>query len=186
MDNSEIIENASSSMEKSISVLKSELQKVRTGRASASLLDDVKVDAYGSLMSLNSVASISTPEPRLIVVNPYDKGQIPSIEKAILTSGIGLTPTNDSKVIRLPVPALSEERRKDIVKKVKKICEDSKIAIRQHRQDANNKIKSLQKNKELSEDDAKKRSDDIQKLTNMFTQSIDELYSLKEKEILTV
>lgn len=186
MDNSEIIENATSSMEKSISALKSELQKVRTGRASASLLDDVKVDAYGSLMSLNSVASISTPEARLIVVNPYDKGQIPSIEKAILTSGIGLTPTNDSKVIRLPVPALSEERRKDIVKKVKKICEDSKIAIRQHRQDANNKIKSLQKNKELSEDDAKKRSDDIQKLTNKFTQSIDELYSLKEKEILTV
>ena len=186
MDNSEIFENATSSMEKSISALKSELQKVRTGRASASLLDDVKVDAYGSLMSLNSVASISTPEARLIVVNPYDKGQIPSIEKAILTSGIGLTPTNDSKVIRLPVPALSEERRKDIVKKVKKICEDSKIAIRQHRQDANNKIKSLQKNKELSEDDAKKRSDDIQKLTNKFTQSIDELYSLKEKEILTV
>jgi ribosome recycling factor len=186
MENSEIIENSKASMEKSITALKSELQKVRTGRASATLLDGIKVSAYGSQMSLNSVASISTPEPRLIVVNPYDKGQISSIEKAILTSGLGLTPTNDSKVIRLPVPALSEERRKEIVKKVKKICEDAKIAMRQHRQDANNKIKSLQKDKALSEDQAKKLSEDIQKLTNKFTQSVDEVYSLKEKEILTV
>jgi ribosome recycling factor len=185
MDKTTLVAKVKEGMEKSLKSLQGDLVKVRTGRASTSLLDDVRVENYGSLVPLNQAATLATPEPRLITVNPFDKSSLGAIEKAILTSGLGVTPNNDGKIIRIPIPPLSEERRKEIAKQVKKIGEDAKIAIRHHRQEGNTKAKAG-KDSGWSEDDVRKASDEIQKLTDSYVKKCDELCAAKEKEILSM
>lgn len=175
-----------SGMAKSIDSLKHQLTKVRTGRASANVLDGITVDYYGSPTPLNQVGQVSTPEARLLQIQPFDKTLIADIEKAILGANIGLTPSNDGNLIRIPFPALTEERRKEQVKDVKKLGEDTKIAIRNIRRDQNDKVKKLEKDKEISEDESKKFQTEIQTVTDKFVGKVDELMTAKEKEILTV
>ena len=186
MDKAALITKVKEGMEKSIKSLQDDLTKIRTGRASTNLLYDVRVESYGSRVPLNQVATLATPEPRLVTVNPFDKSQLTAIEKAILTSGLGYTPNNDGKIIRVPIPALSEERRKDIAKQVKKIGEESKVAVRHHRQDGNTKAKGAKKEFGWSEDEVKRANDEIQKLTDTYTKKVDELCVAKEKEILSM
>ncbi|MCB0287629.1 MAG: ribosome recycling factor, partial [Calditrichaeota bacterium] len=161
-----ILKDAEERMSKSLEHLQHELATVRTGRATPSLLDSVKVEYYGSLMPINQVATVSAPEPRLIVVQPWEKRLIPDIEKAILGSDLGLNPGNDGNVIRLPIPELSEERRQSLLKLVKKFCEDCRVAVRNVRRDANEHIKKLEKSHEISEDNSHDGQDQIQKLTD--------------------
>jgi ribosome recycling factor len=186
MDKSTILAKAKDEMEKTILALQHDLQKVRSGRASPALLDDVRVDSYGKHVALNKVATIAAPEARLLTITPFDKGILTVIEKAILTSGLGLTPNNDGKVVRIPIPALSQDRRQQIAKQLKDIAEDSKVSLRRHRQDANNLIKSVQKEHSWSTDEAKRASDEVQKVTDTYTKKIDELCAKKEKEVLTM
>lgn len=174
------------SMEKSIASLKNNLSKVRTGRASANVLDGVSVDYYGASTPVAQVGNISTPEARLLQIQPFDKTMIADIEKAILGANLGLTPSNDGNLIRIPFPALTEERRKDQVKDIKKLGEDAKIAIRNSRRDQNDVVKKAEKAKEISEDDSKRFQDDIQKVTDKFVAQVDEIMGAKEKEILSV
>lgn len=185
MDRAKLVEKVKDGMEKSLKSLQSDLMKVRTGRASTSLLDDVRVDSYGSMVPLNQAATLATPEPRLITINPFDKSALGAIEKAILTSGLGLTPNNDGKIIRIPIPALSEERRKDIAKQVKKIGEESKIAVRHHRQEGNTKAKAM-KDEGWTEDDIRKATEEIQKLTDSYVKKCEELCAAKEKEVMSM
>lgn len=166
--------------------LQKELSKVRTGKASPTLLDPVHVDYYGSNVPLQQIANVSTPDARLIQVVPWEANLLPAIEKAILAANLGLTPQNDGKVIRVPIPALNEERRKDMVKQVKKVGEDCKIAIRNSRRDGNEKIKKLEKDKVVSQDEAKKLMDRIQKETDSHISNVDKVIETKEREILTV
>jgi len=186
MEKKQLIEKVKEGMDKTIRSLQSDLQKIRTGRASAALLDDVKIESYGAHMPLNQVATLATPEARLITVNPFDKSMLGAVEKAILTSGLGLTPQNDGKIIRIPIPALSEERRKEIAKQVKKIGEEAKIAVRHHRQDGNTKAKNAQKEHGWPEDQVKKANEEVQKLTDTYSKKVDELCTVKEKEVLTL
>lgn len=186
MDRNELLAKVKEGMEKSIKSLQSDLQKIRTGRASTNLLDDVRVEQYGSLVPLNRVATVAAPEPRLITINPFDKGSLGTIEKAILTSGLGLTPTNDGKVIRIPIPPLSEERRKEIAKSVKKLGEETKVAVRHHRQEGNNKAKVAKSDFGWSEDEIKRANDEVQKATDSYSKKVDELCAAKEKEVLTM
>jgi ribosome recycling factor len=181
-----ILDSMIQSMDKSIQSLKNDLAKVRTGRASTALVDPVHVDYYGSSVPLNQVANVTTPDARTIQVSPWEAGTIGAIEKAILAANLGLTPQNDGKVIRIPLPPLTEERRKDMVKLVKKMGEDSKIAIRNHRRDANEAVKGEEKKKTVSEDDAKKLLDQIQKKTDEKSSEVDKIVAAKEKEIITV
>jgi len=180
----EIYEDTRQSMDKTISSLNNELKRLRTGRASLSLLDGIRVDYYGTPTPLNQMATLSVPESRLIVIQPWDVSVIKDIEKAILKSDLGLTPSSDGKLIRISVPPLTEERRKQLVKVVHKISEDHKIGIRNTRRDANELIKGLKKDGDVSEDDAFKGQDEVQKITDEFIKLIDELYASKEKEIL--
>ncbi len=182
----EIVLELEESMEKSINSLKNNLSKVRTGRASATVLDGVSVDYYGAATPIAQVGNISTPEARLLQIQPFDKTMISDIEKAILGANLGLTPSNDGNLIRIPFPALTEERRKDQVKDIKKLGEDAKIAIRNARRDQNDVVKKAEKSKEISEDDSKKFQDEIQKVTDKFVSKVDELMEAKEKEILSV
>ena len=172
------------SMDKSVASLKNELNKVRTGRASLTLLDGVKVDYYGTSTPLNQVASLSVPENRLITIQPWDISVIKDIEKAILKSDLGLTPSNDGKIIRITIPQLTEERRKELVKIVNKISEDHKVAVRNIRRDSNELIKSFKKDGDVSEDDAFKAQEKVQKITDEYISSIENIYTEKEKEIL--
>lgn len=171
-------------MGKSITALKKELQKVRTGRASVSLLDSVKVDYYGALSPLSQMANLSIPESRLIVIQPWDTTMIKEIEKGILKANLGLTPSNDGKVVRVSVPPLTEERRREIVKQVNKTCEDYKIGVRNIRRDSNEMLKTLKQDGDISEDDMFKGQDRVQKFTDEFIKEIDKLYKEKEKEII--
>lgn len=173
-------------MEQSINVLKKEYGAVRTGRASLALLDGMTVDFWGSPAPISQVASLSVPESRLILIQPWEPKMIPEIEKAIQTSSLGLTPANDGKVIRVPIPVLTEERRKEIVKIVKKMAEDTKVAIRNIRRDSNDDIKKTGKDTNVSEDDIKKSQDEIQKLTDQYIHKIDEILHKKEQEIMEV
>ena len=179
----ETYEDTRERMGKSISTLKSELSRVRTGRASLSLLDGIRVDYYGTLTPLNQMASLSVPESRLITIQPWDVSTIKDVEKAILVSDLGLTPSNDGKIIRISIPPLTEERRKEIVKIVHKMCEDYKIAVRNIRRDSNDFLKGLKKEGEISEDDAFKAQDKVQKITDEHIKRIDDIYKEKEKEI---
>ncbi len=180
----DIYQDTRESMDKTIASLNSELSRVRTGRANLSLLDGIRVDYYGTLTPLNQMASLSVPESRLITIQPWDATVIKEIEKAILKSDLGLTPSNDGKIIRIAIPPLTEERRKQLAKSVHKTCEEHKIAIRNLRRDANEMLKSLKKDGEISEDDAFKGQDQVQKITDEFIAQIDSIYKDKEKEIL--
>lgn len=173
-------------MAKSIDALKKEMQRVRTGRASASMLDSVKVDYYGTLTPLNQMASISIPESRLITVQPWDVSALKEIEKGILKANIGLTPSSDGKIIRISVPPLTEQRRKEIVKLVNKTCEEFKVAIRNIRRDSNELLKNLKKDNEISEDQQFKAQDKVQAITDDHIKMIDEILKDKEKEILEI
>ena len=171
-------------MGKSIAALQNDLKRVRTGRASLSLLDGVRADYYGVPTPLNQMASLSVPESRLITIQPWDTTVIKEIEKAILKSDLGLTPTNDGKIIRISIPTLTEERRKELVKLVNKMCEDHKIAVRNIRRDSNELLKATKKDGEISEDDAFKAQEQVQKITDEYIKLIDGICEEKEKEIL--
>ncbi|WP_413301302.1 ribosome recycling factor [Bacillus sp. 1P10SD] len=173
-------------MTKAIQSYSRELASIRAGRASASLLDRITVDYYGAPTPVNQMAGISTPEARLLVIQPYDKSILGDIEKAILKSDLGLNPSNDGSIIRIAIPQLTEERRKELVKVVKKESEEAKVAIRNIRRDGNDDLKKLEKNGEITEDALRGYSDDIQKLTDEFIQKIDQITKDKEKEILEV
>jgi ribosome recycling factor len=171
-------------MGKTIADLQNELKRVRTGRASLALLDGIRVDYYGTQTPLNQMASLSVPESRLIVIQPWDVSAIKEIEKAILKSDLGLTPSSDGKLIRIAIPPLTEERRKELVKVVSKMCEEHKIAVRNIRRDANELLKGFKKEGDISEDDAFKGQDQVQKVTDQYIAEVDEIYTSKEKEIL--
>jgi ribosome recycling factor len=162
------------------------MTKVRTGRASASVLDGVQVDYYGSPTPVNQVGQVSTPEARLLQIQPFDKNMIADIEKAIMAANLGLTPSNDGNLIRIPFPALTEERRKEQVKEVKKYAEDARIAIRNSRRDQNEVVKKAEKAKEISEDESKKFQGDIQTVTDKFIKQVDEVMSAKENELMAI
>jgi ribosome recycling factor len=180
----EILSEMSSKMEKTIEALDRELKKMRTGRASTSILEGIKVECYGTQMLLNQVASFSSPESRLLIVQPWDQSIIGDIEKSILKSGLGLTPLKDGKLIRISIPPLTEERRKELAKMAKKTAEDSKVAIRNQRREANEMLKDLKKEGEISEDEMYKYQDKVQKITDEFIEKIDAIEKEKETEIL--
>jgi ribosome recycling factor len=182
----DINQEAKPKMEKALANLKVELTRVRTGRASPALVDNVKVDYYGVPTPLSQIAQISIPDPKTIQIASWDQSAIPLIEKAIIAANIGLNPNVDGKVIRLNVPALTEDRRKDIAKTVKKYGEDSKVAIRNIRRDLNDAVKMKEKDKVLSEDEAKKIQDQIQKLTDQYVAEVDKLVESKIKDVMTV
>tara|TARA_B100000579_G_scaffold390480_1_gene364986 strand:- start:15 stop:566 length:552 start_codon:yes stop_codon:yes gene_type:complete len=173
-------------MQKTIDVLKKEFSGLRTGRASVSLLDPIAVEAYGSKVPLNQVSNISVPEARLITVQVWDESLVNAVESSIRTSDLGLNPMSEGNLIRIPIPELSEERRKEIVKIASKYTEDCKIAIRNIRRDAMEKIKNSEKTKEISEDESYQYSDDVQSITDKLVEKIDSLFSEKEKDILKV
>jgi ribosome recycling factor len=179
-----IYDETRESMGKSVTALRNELKRVRTGRASLSILDGIKVDYYGTPTPLNQMSTLAVPESRLITIQPWDISVIKDIEKALLKSDLGLTPSNDGKIIRISIPALTEERRKELVKVVRKICEDHKVSVRNIRRDSNELIKSMKKDGEISEDDAFKSKDEVQKITDEQIKLIDECFKEKEKQIL--
>ncbi len=181
----EILDETRRKMSKVLEVMAHDLSRVRTGRASVALLEGIKVDCYGTSMPLPQVASLAAPEPRLLTVQPWDPSVLSDIEKAILKSDLGLTPTNDGKIIRLPIPALTTERRKELVKNTKKMGEDAKVALRNVRRDANEQFKKLKNDKQLSEDEAHKAQDEVQKITDDFIKKVDHLAADKEQEIMT-
>lgn len=182
----ELNAEAKKRMGKTVEDLRHELASIRTGRASVSILDPVRVDYYGSPLPLNQVANLSTPEPSLIMVQPWDVSQVGAIEKAIMRSNLGLTPANNGTVIRLPIPPLTEERRKDLVKQLHRIVEQHRVAARNVRRDANEIAKKMLKDKKISEDEQHRNHDEIQKLTDSFIKEIEAVGAGKEKEILEI
>ncbi|MDS0524898.1 ribosome recycling factor [Clostridium sp. SHJSY1] len=182
----DIIKNSEEKMKKTISVLKSDLSTMKAGRANPTMLDRIQVDYYGSPCPLTQVANVSAPEPRVLMITPWEKTLLKDIEKAILKSDLGLNPSNDGSVIRLVIPELTEETRKNLVKNVKKTGEDAKVAIRSVRRDANEKIKSLKKDSEISEDEVKKGEDNVQKVTDSYIKEVETIITSKEKEIMSI
>lgn len=181
-----VLKETKPDMEAVIEDLKRKLTNVRTGRATVGILDGVMVDYYGVPTQLKQMASVNAPEPQMLTIQPYESGQIGAIEKAINNANLGFSPSNDGKIIRLSIPPLTEERRKQLVKQVHEIAEDHKVAIRGVRHDANDMIKSMLKDKEISEDNERFGLDEVQKLTNNYTARVDELAKLKEQELMTV
>ena len=179
-------ESVKSRMQKSVVALKSELATIRTGRANAALLDHVRVSYYGSDVPLSQVGNISVPEPRMLLITPWEKSILADIEKAILKSDLGLTPSNDGTVVRIVLPELTEERRKDLVKQVRAVGEKAKVSVRNIRRDVNEDIKKQQKEDGLSEDEVKREHDQVQKITDQFVAEIDQIIEHKESDILTV
>lgn len=173
-------------MDKTIETLKRELGSLRTGRASLGLLDGIMVDYYGTPTPINQVAALSVPDSRTITIQPWEKGMIQAVDKAIQKSDLGINPNNDGSLIRLMIPMLSQERRKDLVKVAHKRAEDSKIAIRNIRRDANDDLKAMEKDKKISEDDHKRAHDEIQKITDKYIKKVDDTLAAKEKEIMEV
>ena len=182
----ELIKNTEEKMNKTLAVLDRDYKSIRAGRANASVLDRINVDYYGSPTPIQQMAAVSIPEPRILMIQPWDASTLKDIEKAILISDIGINPQNDGRVIRLSFPPLTEERRKEIVKEVKKVAEDNKVAIRNTRRDALEKLKGLKKANSITEDDEANGEKKIQNLTDKFCKEIDNLASLKEKEILEI
>jgi ribosome recycling factor len=182
----EISEETKKRMDKSMEVLQKELASVRTGRASLALLDHVRVDYYGTPSPLNQVANLAVPEPNLITVQPWEQPMLEKIDKAIRASGLDLNPTNDGKILRIPIPALTEERRKALVKQVGKIAEETRTAIRQVRRDVNDRLKKLLKDREISEDDEKRALKDVQDVTDAHIKKVDEAVKKKEQELMTI
>ena len=173
-------------MTKTIDALKHEYTTIRAGRANAQMLDKVRVDYYGSLTPINQMAAISVPEPRTLMINPWDKSSMAEIEKAIRNSDLGLNPTNDGQVIRISVPALTEERRQELAKQASKVAEEFKVRLRNERRDANDKLKKMEKEGEITEDDLKKSQDEVQKITDKFIKDVDALLKAKEQDIMAV
>ncbi|HUG41410.1 MAG TPA: ribosome recycling factor [Longimicrobiales bacterium] len=173
-------------MDAAVDAMRREFSSVRTGKATPALLDTVRVDAYGSKMPLNQVATINTPEPRLMVVQPWDKSLMGEIERGIQGSGLGLNPSNDGNVIRVPIPPLSEERRKDMVRLLHKMAEEGKISVRHARQEANKEIKQREHDHEISEDEARRQQEQVQTITDEYVARIDELMKVKEAEVMEV
>ena len=182
----EILSTAQTKMQKTIEVLRVDLASVRAGRASASLLDKVMVEYYGTPTPVNQVASVTVPEPRMIVIQPWEKNLLKDIERAIMKSDLGLNPNSDGSVIRLNLPQLTEERRKELVKTVHKKAEDARVSIRNLRREANDSVKKAEKAKEITEDEAKKANDDIQKMTDKFIKEVDTVMEHKEKEVMEI
>lgn len=179
-----VMKDAETRMQGAIDVLQREFAGVRTGRASTGLLEGIRVDYYGTPTSVNQVASLSVPDPKTLLIQPWEPSMLPAIEKAILKSDLGLTPANDGKVIRLVMPPLTEERRRQLAKAVGKLAEDCRVAVRNIRHEANKKVKALEKEKKVSEDDSRRGQDQVQKLTDKCIQRVDELLKKKEQEIL--
>jgi ribosome recycling factor len=182
----EVLQETKDRMGKSQKAFENEMSKIRTGRASTALLDSVKVDYYGTLTPLTQMATVSIPESRLITIKPWDVSVIGQVEKAILKANLGLTPSNDGKLIRISIPPLTEDRRKEIVKNIAKICEDYKVAVRNIRRDSNEMLKDLQKDGDISEDDSFKAQKQVQESTDVYIKKLDEIFVAKEKEILEV
>ncbi len=173
-------------MHAALDAVRREFSSVRTGKASPALLDTVRVEAYGSKMPLNQVATVNVPEPRLLVVQPWDKSLIGDVEKAILSAQLGLNPANDGNVIRVPIPQLNEERRRDLVRMLHKLAEEGRVSVRHARQEANKDVKQREGEHEISEDQARRELDEIQKLTDEYVAKIDELLQSKEQEVMEV
>ena len=173
-------------MERSLAALRKELSRIRTGRATLALLEGIDVDYYGTATPLNQMATLAAPESRLLTIQPWDKSQLGLIEKALQRSDLGLTPMNDGKIIRLSIPPLTAERRKDLVKKVKKIGEDAKIALRNVRREGNETLKDLEKTKDIAQDDLRRGQEQVQKITDRFISQVDDVLDTKEHEILEV
>ena len=182
----EVLASARDGMEKSIASYRHDLQRVRTGRANPQLLDGVRVDYYGTPTPLNQLANVTTPDPRLLVVSPYDKGALQAIEKAIQAANLGFSPTNDGKLVRIPIPALTEERRKELVKQVHKLAEEHKLGVREARREALQFLKELEAEGELPADDKHRADKKVQDLTDDYVKKIDEITAAKEKDILQV
>lgn len=186
MDAKELRKDAKHRMDKAVEAFSHELAKIRTGRATPALLDSIRVEYYGQRVPLNQAATVSTPEPRMIMVQPWEKNLLADIEREILKADLGLNPSNDGALIRIPIPQLSEERRKDLVKLVHKFAEEGRIAIRNVRRDVNDHLKKLEKNHELSEDELSVELDEIQALTDEHVKRIDEVMQNKENEVMEV
>lgn len=182
----QIIKDAEERMKKSVEVFRHELAGIKAGRATPALLDKLRVDAYGSLVPVNNVATIEVPDSRTLLIKPWDRSMLKAIEKAILTSDLGLNPNNDGVMIRLMIPPMTEDRRKELVKVVHKRTEEERVAIRNIRRDANDQIKKAEKEKTISEDESKRAQDEIQKLTDKYIKEADQIMALKEKEIMEV
>lgn len=182
----EVETSAKGRMEKAIEVLMHEMAGIRTGRASVSILDGIRVDYYGTPTPLNQLANLHVPEPSMITIQPWDVSQIGAIEKAIRSSDLGLNPSNDGKLIRLPIPPLTGERRKQLVKQLHNVAENHRVAIRNVRRDANEAVKKLLKDKSISEDDDRKAHDEIQKMTNSYIEKLDQAVKIKEKEVTEI
>jgi len=181
-----IVKETEAKMEKTLSALKTDLNKVRTGRASLALFDDIRIDYYGTPTPLHQVATLAVPEPRLITIQPWDTTVTGEIEKAILKSELGLTPISDGKIIRISIPRLTEERRKELVKVVKKMSEGAKVGLRNIRREANDQLKGLEKNKKISQDQLRQWMDKVQTSTDKYITRVDEVLAVKEKEILEI
>jgi ribosome recycling factor len=184
--NAQVVDALKKEMESTLEGLRKELTKVRTGRANTALIEGILVDYYGTKSPLNQLAALSAPESRLLVVQPYDKSVMGAIEKAIYQSDLGLTPVNDGKGIRVPLPELTEERRKELVRHVKKIGEEYRVSARNHRRDANERVKKLQKDKQITEDDVRATQDRVQKLTDEYVDKIEKVLKAKEDELMAV
>lgn len=182
----QVKDKAKQAMEKAVEALKRDLGKVRTGRASLTLLEDVRVDYYGTPTPLNQVGTLAVPEPRLITIQPWERNLLPEIEKAILKSDLGITPNSDGQMVRIAIPPLTEERRREMVKVIKRMGEETKVAIRNARRDANESLKSLQKEKEITEDDQKLGEKNVQELTDQYVKKVDDVLATKEKEIMEI
>jgi ribosome recycling factor len=182
----EVIDLARSEMEKTVEAFRHELTRVRTGRASTGLVEGLHVNYYGAKTPIRQVASLAAPEPRLIIITPYDKTALHEIEKAIQSSDLGLTPQNDGKIIRIPIPELTQERRKELVKHVKKIAEDHRVGVRNHRRDANDMLKDLHKEKKITDDDLRAAEARVQQFTTDFIERLDKVLAAKEAEIMEV
>ena len=180
------VNEARTHMEKAVEAMRREFTSVRTGKATPALLDTVRVDAYGSKMPINQVGTVNAPEPRMLVITPWDKGLLKAIETGIADANLGLNPSNDGNIIRVPIPQLTEERRKDMVKLLHKIAEEGRVAIRHARQEANKEIKKKQADHDISEDDSHRQQEQVQKLTDEYIAKIDQLLKGKEQEVMEV
>ena len=184
--NAQVLEALKKDLDNTVDVMRKDLAKMRTGRASTALIEGVMVEYYGARTPLNQLAALSAPEARLLVVQPYDRSVMQAIEKGILQSDLGLTPINDGKVIRVPIPELTEERRKELVRHARKVAEEYRVSVRNHRRDANERIKKMQKDEHMPEDEARSTQERVQKITDEYIEKLDKLLKAKEDELMAV
>ncbi|MBI3798227.1 MAG: ribosome recycling factor [Deltaproteobacteria bacterium] len=184
--NAQVQDELKKEMDHTLDTLRKELTKVRTGRASTALIEGVMVEYYGTRTPLNQLAALSAPEPRLLLVQPHDRSIMSAVEKAIYQSDLGLTPVNDGKVIRVPIPELTEERRKELVRHIRKVAEDYRVSLRNHRRDANERLKKMQKDKQITEDEARSTQDRVQKITGEYIEKLDKVLKSKEDDLMAV